>query len=193
MKEKIILASSSPRRIELLNSCNILFEIAEHKFDEKSAQIQKPVDYSKYIAFKKAESITNQKSFSDKYILGVDTIVVYKDKILGKPNDMIEAEKNIRMLSGKTHNVISGISIINKEKNIFLTSYSKSYVTFQKLDDIFIKYYLDNIHWEGYAGGYAIQGIFSLVVKKIVGSYSNIVGLPMEVLFRMLTSLKLFP
>ena len=108
---------------------------------------------------------------------------------MGKPKDKNEAENNIRMLSGNTHEVISGISIVNRKKNIKLIEHSVSKVTFSKLDDKFIQYYLDNNLYIGYAGGYAIQGIFGLVVKKIEGSYTNIVGLPMEKLYAMLNRL----
>jgi len=192
MKEKIFLASNSPRRIELLNTCYIDFETIEHRFDENLINSKNPIKTAKLIAFKKAESIAVLPEYSDKYILAVDTIVSYKNLILGKPKNVIEAEKNIRMLSGKSHYVISGISIINRQKNVYLSEYSISKVFFNNFDEEFIKYYLDNNHWVGYAGGYAIQGIFSLVVRKIKGSYTNIVGLPMEVLYKMLKKLKLF-
>lgn len=188
MNEKIILASSSPRRVDLLKSCHINFETAIHNFDEKSISIKDPKKHASLIAYKKADSISKEEFYS-RYVLGVDTIVAFKDKILGKPENADEAEQNIRMLSGNTHRVISGISIVNRRKNVKLIDYSVSKVTFCKLDEKFIKFYLDNNLYKGYAGGYAIQGLFGLVVKKIEGSYTNIVGLPMEKLYAMLNKL----
>jgi septum formation protein len=193
MTKKIILASNSPRRMELLKNCNIIFDVVPHKFDEKSSKVKNPIKFAEFSAFNKAASISILPEFQDKFVLGVDTIVVFKNKILGKPENKNEAEKYIRMMSGKKNTVISGISLINKQDNISMINHCVSKVYFNKLHESFIKYYLDNNHWEGYAGGYAIQGIFSLVIKKIIGSYTNIVGLPMEVLFDMLNKLKLFP
>ncbi|OHD11761.1 MAG: septum formation protein Maf [Spirochaetes bacterium GWD1_27_9] len=190
MLENLVLASNSPRRMELLRTCQINFEITNHSFDEDAVTEKNTTKFAKILAYGKAASVANQKEYSNKFVLGVDTIVVYKNKILGKPKDSIEAEKNIRMLSGKTHKVISGIALVNNQKNISLVTHQTSYVTFEKINEEFIKFYLDNIHWKGYAGGYAIQGIFSLVVKKIKGSYTNIVGLPMEKLYEMITELK---
>jgi septum formation protein len=193
MNKILILASNSPRRVELLKNSDIKFEVVSHKFDESTIKITDPVKLVKTLSFKKAESISNLMMYENRFILGVDTIVVHKNNILGKPSDNTEAEKYIRMLSGKHNTVISGISIINKQNQLFLQDHCISKVIFEKLNENFIKYYLDNIHWEGYAGGYAIQGIFSLVIKKIVGSYTNIVGLPIEKLYKMMTKLNLFP
>ena len=193
MKEKIILASNSPRRSELLKSCDINFEVISHKFDESSLNLKNPVKFAEVSSFSKAKSLSVLPELSGRYILGVDTIVVYKDKILGKPADKNEARKFVNMMSGGSNTVISGITLMNQRKNISITRHSKSKVSFQRFSDSFIKYYLDNNHFEGYAGGYAIQGIFSLVINKITGSYTNIVGLPMEILYEMLTDLELYP
>ena len=187
MNEKIILASSSPRRIELLAKCKIPFEVVRHEFDEDALTIKKPVRLAKELSRGKAESIASKKEYFKKSVLGVDTIVVYKNRILGKPKNEKEAEEFIRLLSGRTHRVITGLSLINKEKLINIVRCSISFVKFAKINDEFIKYYLDNNLWEGYSGGYAIQeSFFNLVVEKIKGSYSNIVGLPVNVLYNML-------
>ncbi len=188
MNNKIVLASSSPRRIELLKNSLIDFETTEHNFDEESFINDNPVEYAQRLAYEKALSVTDE-FFFDKYVLGVDTIVEYEGKILGKPKNKTEAEENIRRLSGKTHEVISGISIVNKQKKIEVTDRSITKVTFTPLDEKFIRFYLDNNLYIGYAGGYAIQGIFGLVVEKIEGSYSNVVGLPMEKLYTILYNL----
>lgn len=192
MKEydSLILASESPRRRELLKSANISFTVKSHSFDENSAIIDDPITYSEKLSFGKANSFESRKEFDSCYILGVDTIVVFDNMILGKPSSKEEAWANILKMSGNYHQVISGMTIINREKNICFTRSAVSNVKFCKIPEDFIKYYLEHNHWKGYAGGYAIQGIFSLVVEKIKGSYSNIVGLPMETLFEMLSLIK---
>jgi septum formation protein len=186
MTDRIILASGSPRRKELLSSCGIKFKPVEHTFDESSVKISDPVKLAMKLAQGKARSIAEKRSYSDEFVLGVDTIVAVKNKVLGKPDSSEEAESFINLLSGKTHRVISGISLIHTGRSIEITRYSVSYVKFRPIDPDFIKFYLDNDHWKGYAGGYAIQSIFGLVAEKIKGSYSNIVGLPVDVLYSML-------
>jgi septum formation protein len=125
MKEMIILASNSPRRIELLKSCDIDFEVIPHRFDESSLKLKDPVEYAKNSAFLKANSLCEVPEFKNRYILGVDTIVVFRNKILGKPSNKNEAEEFVRMMSGKSNTVISGISLINKSKNKTITRHSK--------------------------------------------------------------------
>jgi septum formation protein len=189
MTDKLILASSSPRRVELLTECRIKFETVNHNFDENSVNEKNPVKLAEILSLGKAQSVALKNDYYDKYVLGVDTIVVYKNQILGKPGDRAEADKFIRLLSNKTHKVISGISLVNSLKSFKMVKSSISKVTFVKFDEKFIKYYLDNNLWAGYAGGYAIQSLFSLFAKKIQGSYSNIVGLPVDVLYKMLKSI----
>lgn len=186
MPDQLILASSSPRRKELLKNCNIKFKTVSHTFDENSVKIKNMVKLVKEIAYGKAKSIADKDAYKDQYVLGVDTIVVLGRNILGKPKDRDEAEKFVRALSGKKHKVISGISLINNERSVEITKYSISYVEITKINEQTIKYYLDNDFWKGYAGGYAIQSFFGLLVKKIKGSYSNIVGLPVNLLNSML-------
>jgi len=186
MSERLILASSSPRRSELLKNCHIDFILTEHEFDENSVNIENPYKYAMIMAENKALSIADKKEFFNDYILGSDTIVHCKNKILGKPEDKNDAERMIRLLSDRKHSVITGLSLINREKLVKLTELAVTNVYFNKIDDFFIKYYLENDLWTGYAGGYAIQSIFSLIVRKIDGSYSNVVGLPLELLYKML-------
>jgi len=183
MTDKLILASSSPRRIELLKNCHIKFETVKHGFDEDSVKIKNPVKLAKALAYEKANSIACLDKYKDEYVLGVDTIVAYKNHILGKPKDKYEANKFINLISNKMHKVITGFCIININKNINIIKSVTSNVYFIKFPQNFIKYYLDNNLWSGYAGGYAIQSIFSMFAKKIKGSYSNIVGLPVDILY----------
>lgn len=186
MNDTIILASGSPRRIELLTTCKIPFTAVNHEFDEDSLNLNNPVKLAEKLAEGKALSVACKAEFKNYFVLGVDTIVVYKNKVLGKPSDRKEAERFIRLLSNKKHKVITGISLVNTVKSIICTRSVVSGVQFIKFDEKFIKYYLDNMLYEGYAGGYAIQSLFSMFAKKIQGSYSNIVGLPVDMLYTML-------
>ena len=187
MRDLLILASASPRRKALLKECNILFKAVNHGFDESSCIIKNPVLLAEKLAFGKAESVADNKKYFTHYVLGVDTIVVIKNKVLGKPSNPDDAEYFLKMLSGRKHKVITGISVINRSKNISITRHDTSFVYFDNIDVDFMKYYLDNKLWVGYAGGYAIQeSIFNLIVKKIKGSYSNIVGLPVNMLYKTL-------
>ncbi len=190
-REKFILASSSPRRAELLTNAHIDFETEEHTVDENSFLEKNPKKLAPLLAYSKALSISKLNQFIDRYVIGVDTMVVYRGEILDKPKNQDEALLNIKKLSGKKHLVISGVSIVNNKLGIADTKYAKSIVYFDNLNPKFLEYYLDNNIWKGYAGGYAIQGVFSLFIRKIVGSYTNIVGLPMETLYRMLINLYL--
>ncbi len=186
MFDKLLLASASPRRMDLLTECKIPFDSVNHEFDEDSADEKNPVRLSEILASGKAHSIAGKAVYHDKLVLGVDTIVAHNNEVLGKPENAAEAERFIRLLSGKTHRVISGISLVNRSNSINITRHSVSRVSFIKFNEKFIKYYLDNNLWPGYAGGYAIQGIFGMFAGKIKGSYSNIVGLPVDVLYKML-------
>lgn len=186
----LVLASKSPRRKELLKSVGIKFKTADHKFDEDSADKNDPILYAEKVAEGKALSIGNLPKYCEKYILGVDTVVVHDGMILGKPKNSEEAEANIRNMSGKWHSVVSGVSIVNNSLNLNFTRSALSKVKFKDFSEEFINFYLDNNHWKGYAGGYAIQGIFALTVDMIEGSYTNIVGLPLETLYDMLKTIK---
>lgn len=186
-KETLILASGSPRRIHLLKECRIRFKAVDHSFNEDSLKIQNPIKLAEQLSYYKAKSVADRKDYYDKYVLGVDTIVAINNKILGKPRNKKQAEDFMEILSGRKHKVISGISIINNKKNINMVRSDTSIVEFMKINEKFLNYYLDNNLWRGYAGGYAIQeSIFNLIVKKIKGSFSNIVGLPVNVLYKML-------
>ncbi len=186
----LILASKSPRRKELLKSVGIKFKAIDHKYDENTADKSDAILYVENAALGKALSIGNLPKYNDKFILGVDTVVVCGDKILGKPKSVEEADANIRDMSGKWHSVVSGIYLVNSSLSVNFTQSVLSKVRFKDFSEEFIKFYLDNNHWKGYAGGYAIQGIFALTVDKIEGSYTNIVGLPLETLYDMLKTIK---
>ena len=181
MKE-IILASASPRRKKLLKLLDIDFEIivsnCEEIFDDKLSVYEnlKNVAYSKaYDVFKNNE---------DKLVIGADTIVYLEDRILLKPKDKDDEREMIKSLSGKTHSVISGISVITKEKSISTAVETK--VTFKELNKEEIEEYINTNEPYDKAGGYAIQGIAGKFISKIEGDYFNVVGLSISTLYDML-------
>ncbi len=184
MKEKIILASASPRRRELMCFITKDFEIITAHVDETIEKGTKPEDAVKILAFKKAQAVSEK--YKGRVVIGADTIVVCDNKILGKPENEDSAFQMLRMLSGRTHYVLTGVCITDSEKAECF--YVKSDVTFFDLNDEEIKKYIESGEPMDKAGAYAIQGKGSLFVEKINGDYFNIVGLPVSILNKKLES-----
>ena len=173
--KKIILASSSPRRFELLKSYDLDIEVISSDIEEIIHGDEKPEQIAMALAFQKAYSISLDRK--DEVVLGADTLLVLENKILGKPEDRDDAFKTLSLLSGKTHRVITGISIIKGDKKII--DYESTSVTFRKLNKDQIIKYIDTNEPMDKAGSYGIQGYGRILVDSIHGSYSNVVGLPL--------------
>lgn len=180
----LYLASASPRRKELLGSVGIPFCVVPQNFDETVQVACFPEIYVRNLSEGKARAAVLPDNA--RWVCGVDTIVYFDGEILGKPGSREEAEYNILRLSGNTHEVYSGVTLLDLENGVKYQGESVTFVKFCNLEKRFIDFYLDNRLFDGYAGGYAIQGIFACVVEKIEGSYSNVVGLPLELLYRLL-------
>lgn len=180
----LYLASASPRRKELLESVGIPFCVVPQNFDETVQVACSPEIYVRNLSEGKARAAVLPDNA--RWVCGVDTIVYFDSEILGKPGSREEAEYNILRLSGNTHEVYSGVTLLDLENGVKYQGESVTFVKFYNLEKRFIDFYLDNRLFDGYAGGYAIQGIFACVVEKIEGSYSNVVGLPLELLYRLL-------
>lgn len=180
----LYLASASPRRKELLESVGIPFCVVPQNFDETVQGACSPEIYVRNLSEGKARAAVLPDNA--RWVCGVDTIVYFDGEILGKPGSREEAEYNILRLSGNTHEVYSGVTLLDLENGVKYQGESVTFVKFCNLEKRFIDFYLDNRLFDGYAGGYAIQGIFACVVEKIEGSYSNVVGLPLELLYRLL-------
>ena len=184
---KIILASSSPRRREILSNINVDFEIctppdsAEVSIDEKKSC--SPSEFAVLNAEKKAEAVAKICGQKDAVVLGADTVVVLDDVILGKPIDADDAKRMLNLLSDRTHFVISGICVINLKTGKKLSSYEKTEVAFKKLSEEEIDSYIKSAEPFGKAGAYAIQGLASLFIPYINGCYFNVVGLPIFFFF----------
>ena len=174
----IILASASPRRKEILENTNIKFDIISSSIEELVLDGEAPCQMVMRLAFEKGIDIAS-KHKSD-LVISADTIVVLDDNVLGKPKDEEEARQMISNLSGRTHQVITGISLINLENNKKIIDYVVSNVKFKKLSKDDIDDYIKTKESLDKAGAYGIQGYGAILVEEIQGDYFNIVGLPIS-------------
>lgn len=173
---KIILGSQSPRRKQLLEELGYIFEVRIKETDESYPNDFKKDTIAVYIAQKKAEVLIPHLT-SDELLITADTIVVLDDEVLGKPSSKEDAMNMLRLLSGKTHSVISGIVVYYKGK--METDSCTTKVTFKELSDEEILHYITYHNAMDKAGAYGIQDWIGLIgVKSIEGSYTNVVGLP---------------
>ncbi len=179
----IILASNSPRRKELLSGLNIPYEVKTlPNIDESYPDNLIGEDIAIYIAKEKANAYLNQMD-SKALLITADTIVLLDGKVYGKPSDKADAKQMLHDLSGKTHQVITGVCITTKDKQISFGVSSE--VRFAKLDDDEIEYYVSNYKPFDKAGAYGVQEWIGYVaVEYISGSYFNIMGLPIQRLYR---------
>jgi septum formation protein len=174
--KRLILASSSPRRYELLSLTLLSFETYPSTLEEKMDFNLTPSQLVESLAEQKASDVFTYNQ--DDVILGADTIVVFGNERLGKPNNEQEAAEMLRMLSGQTHDVYTGVCIMDQEKkHIFSVRTS---VSFYSLDENTISWYISTGEPFDKAGSYGIQGSGSLLVEKIHGDYFNVVGLPVS-------------
>lgn len=179
-----VLASQSPRRMQLLNLLGLNFEIF-HPSIEENHNGEKPITYAKKLAEEKA--LFANKNFKNKIIIAADTIVVLNGKILEKPVSKNDAIRMLSLLSGKTHIVYTAICVINQKNNRKKVDYEKTFVTFRKLSRAEIKEYVEGGSCMDKAGAYGIQDDLGAVfVSKINGCYYNVVGLPLQKLYLML-------
>ncbi|GFR34895.1 Maf family protein [Thermobrachium celere] len=176
---KIVLASSSPRRIELLRNLNLQFDVVPSNFEE-NINLSNPVELVKNFAYNKALDVESRVQ-KDSLIIAADTIVYKDGEVLGKPKDEIDAYRMLKLLSGQKHEVYTGLSLIYNGKVI--NDYECTYVYFKNLSDEEIKYYINTNEPFDKAGAYAIQGYGSIFVEKIEGCYFNVVGLPISKLY----------
>ena len=184
--KKLILGSKSPRRKELLESLGIPFTIRTKDTDESFPTSTPPFDVPLFIANKKANALKEEVA-NDEIILCADTVVIINNTILGKPIDENEAITMLQLLSGKTHDVITGVVIASKDKTVMFDVTTK--VTFKTLDAEEIKHYVVNYKPFDKAGAYGIQEWIGFIgVTSITGSYFNVVGLPTHEVYEALKS-----
>ena len=175
-RSRLILASKSPRRSELLKQAGLAFSVIPSDFDESTVALSNPDSYVITLAESKALDISEKHPSA--WVIGADTIVLIDSIILGKPDSIEDARDMLRRLSGKTHQVLTGYCISCKAKGRFFSETVKTNVHFKKLNEAEIEWYLQTGEPFDKAGAYAIQGIGTFLVKSISGSYTNVVGLP---------------
>ena len=185
MNKKIILASASPRRKELLSSMGLEFEVIPSNVEENIEQENFSTALIEKLAYEKARNVADKLKVPS-LVIGSDTVVVINKHILGKPKDKKDAFNMLKILSGKTHKVISAIAVIDTETGKTLKDFVSSDVNFKTLSDEEINAYIATREPMDKAGAYAIQGYAGMFVKSINGCYSNIVGISTYKLAEML-------
>ncbi len=182
----LILASTSPRRAELLRDAGYAFTVVTpplHEPDQIGPGVP-PAQQAEALSFFKARSVTHQ--VCEGLILAADTIVASAGQVFGKPADLHEARKILQALSGTTHQVVTGVTLLDAASRRRLIQHDITRVTMRTLAPEALERYLDSGAWEGKAGAYGIQDRADPFVARIQGSFSNVVGLPLELLERML-------
>lgn len=174
----IILASNSPRRKSLLELIDLPFKVITSSVHEDFNIDLKPIEFAKHYAKLKALDVAEK--YPKSLVIGADTIVVLDNKIIGKPINKNDSKLMLRKLSGRTHTVITGVSLVWQKNNIEDTFFEKTKVTFQELTDDQIEYYVDNYHPLDKAGSYGIQDWFAVCVKNIDGCFYNVMGFPLS-------------
>ena len=177
-KNKKILASKSPRRIKILKMIGLDFDIAPSKLDEKIKINLTGKPFAEYWSKEKAKLISNQ--YPNSLVVGADTIVIFNNQILGKPRDRNDSKNMLTMLSGNMHQVITGVSLICKNKKISKTFSESTKVVLRKIPSDQIDFYINNYNTSDKAGSYGIQEWFSIWIEKINGCYYNVMGLPIS-------------
>ena len=183
-KTDIILASTSPRRYELLKSLGLEFKVVASKANEQVLHTEPPQQTAIYNAQTKGREVANR--YSDALVISADTIVSLDDHILGKPADETDAFRMLQMLSGKTHQVYTGFCLIYARYELELNDVVSTDVSFRDLTEDEIWAYIGTGEPVDKAGAYAIQGQGAILVQQINGCYSNVVGFPLSRFFKRL-------
>jgi septum formation protein len=175
---EITLASASPRRKDLLKQIGLEFNVITSNVDEDIQDYTSPEDLVEKLSYIKAEDVA--KCTRKGIIIGADTIVVHNGKILGKPVNEEDAKIMLKALSGDSHRVITGITVLDVENEKCITTHEKTIVNFKKLSLAELEGYVASNEPFDKAGSYGIQGLGAVLVEKIEGCYFNVVGLPIN-------------
>ena len=182
---ELFLASQSPRRRELLTSIGVPFQVVESEARETLIGIHVGAVAEHNALAKARAAVLPQSLGAGSFVLGVDTVVVVDDAVLGKPADPEEAGAMIARLVGRGHEVVSGVALVRGPSAVEAVAHAVTAVRFAPLDAGQIKAYVASGEWEGKAGAYAIQGLAALFVQAVEGEYANVVGLPLALLARL--------
>ena len=203
---KLVLASQSPRRAEILTAVGWEFEKQTADVDETELPGEKPEDYVQRLAKEKAEAVA--KNYENALVLGADTIVVIDEKIIGKPKDFADARRMLQILSGNWHEVLTGVALVKKEKkkkrkevkeknrksqitnHKCFVGLQKTRVKFAEINDAEIEFLVEKGEPLDKAGAYAVQAQAALFIEKIEGDYWNVVGLPINLVFNLVSKIR---
>lgn len=179
MADKLILASASPRRRQLLKQIGLQFEVIPSRADEEQLAGESPEEHVIRLSRDKALEVAMRPEADGRWYLGSDTIVLCDNRILGKPRNHDEAADMLRMLSGRSHRVLSGFALLDRKTDQQICESVSTRVQFRQLTETEITRYIASGEPDDKAGAYAIQGLGVCFVAGIEGSYTNVVGLPL--------------
>lgn len=182
-KPTIILASASPRRAALLAAIGVEFEIVPSQIEERRHPHEPPGDYITRLARAKVVAVAKQREAG--LVIGGDTVVVLDGELMEKPADSQQARRMLRALSGRWHAVLTGVALYDAASRRELADYEKTLVRFAQLTDREIDWYVASGEPMDKAGAYGIQGRAGMFVEEIAGNYSNVVGLPIPLVYRL--------
>lgn len=186
-REKLVLASRSPRRSEILRAVDWPFEIVPADIDETRHPGEEPAAYVKRLAQAKAEAVSARLDSS--LVLGADTIVLIEDEILGQPRDATDARRMLKLLRGTWHEVLTGVALLRTGQTgrSLGVDYESTRVRFGEMSDTEIEWYIGTNEPFGKAGAYGVQGRAALFIEEIEGDYFNVVGLPIRLVYELST------
>ncbi|MEI7426157.1 MAG: Maf family protein [Candidatus Moraniibacteriota bacterium] len=178
MQRKIILASKSERRKMLLAQIGLEFEIRESAYEEDMSALNDPHELAKFLALGKAQDVANH--YDDAIIIGADTFVFYKGKFIGKPKNKEDAKKILTNFSGNTHDIVTGLAIIDTKTKTVVTDYGEARVTFRKLTTEEIDDYIATGEPMDKAGAYGLMHRAAVLIEKVEGDFYSVIGLPLN-------------
>lgn len=184
--EKLILASRSPRRAEILNAVGWPFKAVVAGIDETRKPDEDAIDYVRRLALGKASVVAEK--VTNGLVMGADTVVVFEDHILGQPKDREDARRMLNLLNGNWHTVITGVALIRIDevgRRTEVIDNESTKVRFSKLTDEEIEWYISTDEPMDKAGAYAIQGMASLFIEEVQGEYFNVMGLPIRLVYEL--------
>lgn len=184
---RLLLASASPRRAELLTAAGFIFDVAPADVDETPRAGEPPPDYALRVAQSKADRAAASCRKSGTTVLSADTVVVSRGLILGKPSDAADAERMLKSLSGAVHSVLTAVVLCKDDRRVSAVVETRVHVL--PLNDSEIRWYIGTGEPDGKAGAYAIQGQAARFIDWIDGSWSNVVGLPIAMVYQLLKEL----
>ena len=187
MKRKIVLASRSPRRKNLLKQIGLEFEIRESKYDEDMTAMDDPRKLVKFLALKKGEEVA--RHYKDAIIISGDTFVIFNNKFIGKPKNKEEAKKVLKNFSNKTHSIVSGFALIDAKTKKVINDYGEAKVKFRDLSEAEIDNYIATGEPFDMAGSYGLMNRAAVLIKGVEGDFYSVIGLPLNKVYLALKEL----